>query len=133
MPTRFNDHGNLEAEMIRIADPSLARHTSNYGHAFDADAPFGRAAREWILQRRPVWLRRRMQHRGAGVTDAQRAWHEEWAGELLDLGSPLMREIVDPDSVRHSEAFGNACNLAYLVQDLGIRDVVEDGPARPTG
>ena len=39
-----------------------------------------------------------------------------------------MREIVEPDSVRHSEAFANACNLAYLVRDLGIRDIVEDGP-----
>jgi asparagine synthase (glutamine-hydrolysing) len=124
VPARFKNHGNFEAEMIRIADPRLARHPSNYGHSFAADAPLRSVMRDMLLHRRPAWLRRAMHRRGTWRGPPERAWHEEWADGFLDLDSPVMRELVEPGSVRRSEAFGNACNLAYLIGDLRITDIV---------
>lgn len=128
-PTRFKNYGNLEAEMIRIADPSLARHPSNYGHSFEADAPLRGVFRDWLLQQRPTMLRRAMHRRLARARPPAQAWHEEWADGLLDLETPLMRDLVLPASVRKSSVFGNACNLAYLIRDLAIGDIVEGATA----
>lgn len=124
MPTRFKEHGNLEAEMIRIADPRLAGYPSNYGYSFAADAPWRAVLGDAVLHRRPAWLRRAMHRHWARPSPPRRAWHEEWAGGLLDLDTPVMRELVESASVRRSAVFGNACNLAYLIQDLAVGDLV---------
>lgn len=124
MPAHFKAHGNLEAEMIRIADPALAAYPSSYGHDFSRDAPMKDTLRDWVLQQRPAWLRQAMFRRASrGHTEA-RLWHEEWAGDMLGLDTPVMRELVSLPGMRRSECFENGCTLSVLIRDLGVSDVV---------
>ena len=124
MPVPFKDHGNLEAEMIRIADPALARHPSNYGHNFSGDAPARQACRDWLMQQRPAWFRQAIFRYRSGRGAEARAWHEEWADEVLGLDLPVMRDLVMPRGLRCSESFENGCNLSVLIRDLQISDLV---------
>ena len=124
MPVRFKAHGNLEAEMIRLADPALAGHASSYGHDFTRDAPAGHALRDWVLAQRPAWLRQAMYRRASRGGTPRRLWHEDWARDLLGLDSPVMRMLVEPGGMRRSASFENGCTLSVLVRDLAVSDVI---------
>lgn len=127
VPAALKNFGNFEALMIRLSDAAIASHPSAYGYDFLADVPRARALMLRALQHRPSWLRRALSQAQAALArrPPERVPHEQWAGDLLTLDSAVMRAVVRPDMVRQSVTFPRVCNLAYLVQNLGISDVVD--------
>lgn len=118
-PIRHKNYGDFQSRLIRRADPALAKHPSQYGHNFEADAPFRKRAASWVGYQRPALLRRNMYRlrrlRKAGAPGAT-----PFGVQVLGLtgGTEIMSRHFDMSAVTDTEHFVRICTLEYLYQSL---------------
>lgn len=120
IPLRHKNYGDLQSRLIRRADPQLARHMSQYGHTFEADAPWRQRLPAWLGYQRPPFIRRNMYRlRRAGKSEAPA--QTELGRQVLGLigGTPIMDRYFDVAAM-DMEKFMRVCTLEYLFQFLSV-------------
>ena len=114
-PIGFKNFGKLEAAMIRMISPSLARYDSAYGHNFAGDPPLHRKFKDLSTMLRPPELRKytyRLHRR------SRDNWPyflgPDYIDAILPNGFPFMTQFFDVDRIADSEQFSRICTLEYL-------------------
>lgn len=121
---RYKYFGNFESALIRHADPSLARHPSNYGYGFDKDAPPYAAARWLLTYLRPPWLRRlsfRVKARLEGARPRPPLLSPPYLERVIDTTFPYMSRYFNIGKVTSDLHFGRICTLEYVFARLSAR------------
>ena len=101
--------------------PELARHPSDYGHAFDREPPLARIVKDYATLLRPPWLRRlsyRIQHRRPAPRPV--LLRPEWLGTVIDPALPRLRPFFHVERVADPALFARLATLEYLFADLGV-------------
>jgi asparagine synthase (glutamine-hydrolysing) len=121
VPLRFKNLGRLEARMINIVDPALARHGSVYGRSFDQEPGFKERSVAWAGRVRPTLLRRysyRLHRRPASVWTGVLA--HDLLEQVIDLRFPVMRNYFTMDQIADPAQANRICTLEYLFRRLGL-------------
>jgi hypothetical protein len=121
VPVRYKHFGNFEARMIRMADPALAAHPSNYGHSFNADAPLWAQIAEFATYSRPLTLRRygyRIKTRLQAAESRPAILTPEFLGRAVASALPRMARYFRLSGVRSSLQFNRIATLEYLLEQL---------------
>ena len=119
-PIGFKNFGKLEAAMIRMISPSLAKYDSAYGHNFDGDPPLSRKLKDLSTMLRPPELRK-------FTYRLRKRTRENWPYVLgndhiktiLPDGFPFMTQFFDVDRIGDGEQFSRICTLEYLFRRFG--------------
>jgi hypothetical protein len=119
-PIGFKNFGKLEAAMIRMISPSLAKYDSAYGHNFDGDPPLSRKLKDLSTMLRPPELRKftyRLRKR------TREHWPyflgNDYIKAILPDGFPFMTQFFDVDRIGDGEQFSRICTLEYLFRRFG--------------
>jgi asparagine synthase (glutamine-hydrolysing) len=103
--------------MIRSADPSLARHGSNYGYSFAGDAPLAARIGDYAAYLRPPWLRR-LSFRLKSYLELRQPRSEllskPYLERVIDVSFPFMSRYFDINKVISELHFARICTLEYL-------------------
>jgi asparagine synthase (glutamine-hydrolysing) len=123
VPIRYKYFGDFESRLIRLADPSLARHLSNYGHDFSGNAPMKRRVADFLTYARPPRARResfRLRNRLLGQS---RSHHltREYLERVIDVRFPHMSRYFKVDEVRSELHFSRICTLEYLFNEISAQ------------
>ncbi|HVN64492.1 MAG TPA: hypothetical protein VMT58_07625 [Candidatus Binataceae bacterium] len=122
IPVRYKEFGNFEAAMIRRADPSLARHASNYGHDFTGNRPLVGAIQDVATYVRPPWLRRLTFPAKAlvkGREPRSSVLSDSLLERVLDPRFPRMSRYFRVDRITSTDQFARICTLEYALDKLG--------------
>ncbi|TCO80236.1 asparagine synthase (glutamine-hydrolysing) [Plasticicumulans lactativorans] len=121
VPVAYKNYGRLEARIIEIIRPSLARHTTSYGFAPATPAPFAYRLKMATTLWRPTWLRRysyRLQY--AHRRGERPAYlRDERLRQVMDPTLPVMRAFFRPEHVHDADAYNRIATMDYLFQTHG--------------
>ncbi len=138
IPVGWKNHGAYEAELIRRADPKLARYRSIYGHDFSGSPSLARRLSDYATYVRPPWLRRfsyrvkQRARRGAGERPEylRKAYREA----ALPGGVQAMSALFQLDRVADPAQLARILSLEYLIRQFDGRIRVDfdnaPGPGR---
>ena len=117
IPIRYKYFGNFEACLIRMADPALAGHISNYGYNFARSAPMSAALAGRATYLRPAWLRRytfRLKARMEKRRPRPQLLTEPYLAQVIDTKFPYMAKFFNVNKVKSDLHFARLCTLEYL-------------------
>ena len=115
----WKNHGAYEAELIRSADPRLARYPSNYGHDFAGPPPLSRRITDYATYLRPPWLRRythRLKYRRRSAGDWPGYLARPYREVALPNGAIYTRRLFRYDRVADTDQFARILSLEYVLQ-----------------
>jgi asparagine synthase (glutamine-hydrolysing) len=119
IPLRHKNFGDFQSRLIRRADPALARHMSQYGHNFAADAPLRQRTAGWLGHQRPAFVRRNM-YRLRRLGKREAPGQTPFGAQILELldGVRIMSRYFDMAAVSDLDHFTRICTLEYLFRFL---------------
>lgn len=117
IPLAFKQYGRLEARMIEIVRPSLARYPTTRGFCPAEPVPWRYMLWSQLRIRRPPWLRPysyRLRHRRP--CDRPAYLRDEILRHLIDPTLPVMRAYFHPEHVHDPDVFNRICTMEWLSQ-----------------
>jgi asparagine synthase (glutamine-hydrolysing) len=124
LPLAWKNHGGYEAELIRRADPRLARYPSAYGHDFAGAPPLSRRLADYATYLRPPWLRRytyRVKHLRRRRGDWPGYLASPYREAVLPGGATHMRRLFRLDRVADPDQFARILSLEYAIRHFDAR------------
>lgn len=130
IPTRYKNHGLIQARMIELINPKLADISSSYGFAFKGFQPnFKLKVKSATSIYRPARLRRltyRIQHRNSSPTSGlDLICSKDDLGQDFDTRLPYMSKLFKIDSVSDPEVLDRIVAMEYIAQTFSFQDKSE--------
>jgi asparagine synthase (glutamine-hydrolysing) len=117
IPIAYKQYGRLEARMIQIIRPSLARYPTTRGFSPAEPVPLGYKLMSQLNIRRPPWLRPysyRLRHlRPCALPEHLR---EAALLHVIDPALPVMRAYFHPEHIHDAAVFNRVCTMEWLSQ-----------------
>lgn len=117
IPIAYKDYDRLEARLIQIIRPSLARYPSTRGFCPDEPIPWRFKLMMQLNIRRPIWLRPysyRLRHRRRRARPAH--LRESIMQRVIDPALPVMRPYFRPEHIHDPDVFNRICTMEWLSQ-----------------
>ncbi|WP_093665738.1 hypothetical protein [Sphingomonas gellani] len=125
LPVACKREGRFQAMLIQAIDPALARHKSEYGHAFDEAPKLRWRFDEANSRSRPLWLRERAyalkRLRGPMSDEHGGLLTPEYMGRVIDMEFPIMSRFFNVAHIRDAGLWRRVACLEYMAQRLGSR------------
>lgn len=120
IPIAFKQYGRLEARMIQLIRPSLARYHTTRGFAPAEPVPLRYKLVSQLNLRRPTWLRPYsywLRHWRPALRPAPlcEAFHQR----VIDEELPVMRTYFRPEHIHDPEVLNRICTMEWLSECRG--------------
>jgi len=112
-------YGRFEAQLINTLAPQLAACKSDYGFAFNAEAPVKyKLKTQLITYQRPVWLRQNMYALKNKRHTAKRPDYltAKYLKTIIDIEYPYMQQYVKRISSLDNETFNRLVTIEYIAE-----------------
>ncbi|MDH5571748.1 MAG: hypothetical protein OEY89_08285 [Gammaproteobacteria bacterium] len=116
IPLKFKNHGKIQAKFIRTINKRLAGYMSDYGYSFDRDPPVKYRFKDFLISRRPVFLRQRtyaLKHSFMNK-DLPLPIEKPFINEVLKLDDMIMSDYVVIDNIKDPMLLSRVYTLEYL-------------------
>jgi len=117
IPLSMKNHGQFQAELIRIISPSLAAYPSDYGYCFDEAVPVRAKLKNYMTYYRPLFLRRHSYALKQRMTSLQMP---ETLKPLFNDGCPYMTQYFRIDQITDAVLLGRIYTMEYLFNHFRI-------------
>ena len=117
IPIAFKQYDRLEARLIQLIRPSLARHPTTRGFCPDEPIPWRYKLMMQLNIRRPTWLRPyhyRLRYRRQ--RDLPSHLHEAVMRHVIDPELPVMRTYFHPEHIHDPDVYNRVCTMEWLSQ-----------------
>jgi len=124
IPIAWKNHGALEAELVRRADPRLASYPSGYGHDFSRPPPLARRLVDYGTYLRRPWSRRyayRVKNRFRHSRKFPEYLRQEYVDAALPGGPQIMNKLFYIDRVTDHAQKARILSLEYLLRQFDGR------------
>jgi asparagine synthase (glutamine-hydrolysing) len=129
IPIAFKQYGRLQARMMELVWPSIARYPTTRGFSPSQPVPFGFKLKSQINIHRPPWIRQysyRLRHR------RPRPFPEFLRSSalepLIDPALPIMCQYFHPHRIYDESVFNRVCTMEWLAGSPVLKSISEPNP-----
>ncbi len=117
IPLKMKNHGQYQAELIRIINPKLASYPSDYGYKFNQAVSAKVKLKNYLTYYRPLLLRRR----SYALQQRMRALQmPDTLKPLFTEGCPHMAQYFKIDQIKDASLLGRIYTMEYLFDHFGL-------------